>query len=55
MNGLHVAEVVALDDLSERGHVCQRSAQILIVKSVMGILMKEENAMKIVAQVNHFT
>ena len=54
MNGLVVAEVVALDDLIERGHVCQLSAQILIVKSVMGVLMKEGNAMKNVAQVNHF-
>ena len=53
MNGLCVAELVALDDLFERGHVCQLSAQILIVKSVMGVLMKEENVMKTVAQVNH--
>ena len=54
MNGLRVAELVALDDLIERGNVCQLSAQILITKSVLGILMKEEYVMKSVAQVSHF-
>ena len=54
MNGPHVAEVVALDDLIEKGHVCQPSAQILITKDVMEILMKEENVMKSAAQVSHF-
>ena len=54
MNGLRVVEVVALDDLLEKGHVCQLSAQILITKSVMGLLTKEEDAMKNVVQVSHF-
>ena len=52
MNGLRVAEVVALDNLIEKGHVCQLSAQILTTKDVMGILMKEENVMKSVVQVS---
>ena len=54
MNGLRVVEVVALDDLLEKGHVCQLSAQILITKGVMEILMREENVMKNVVQVSHF-
>ena len=54
MNGLRVVEVVALDDLLEKGHVCQPGAQILITKGVMGLLMKEEDVMKSVVQVSHF-
>ena len=53
MNGLHVAEVVVLDDLSEGGRVYQPSAQILITEDVMGILMNKENAMNNAVQVRN--
>ena len=55
MNGLHAAEVVVLDNHSEKGGVYQLNVQFLISKSVMEILLKEKNVMRDVVQVCHLT
>ena len=51
MNGLHAAEVVVLDDRSEREGVCRLSVQTIITEGVMEILMKKESVMINVVQV----
>ena len=53
MSGPHAVEVVALDNLSERGGVCQPNAQILITEDVREIHMKKDDATNSVAQVSH--
>jgi len=50
-NGLCALEVVALDNLSEKGCVYQPSVQILITENVKGIHMKKENVMNNVVKV----
>ena len=51
MSGLRAAEVVVLDDHSEKESVYQLSVQTIITEGVMEILMKKENVMSNVVQV----
>ena len=53
MNGLCVAKVVVLGNHLEGGGVYQLSAQILITKDVMEILMSKENVMSNAVQVRN--
>jgi len=53
MSGLHVAEVVELDDHSEKESVYPLSVQILITEGVMEAFMKCKNVISNAVQVSH--